>query len=158
MKDVLCAYAMVTEPVDGGCFVKFGITNELSRRVKQIQSSCPINIMRVMYVGCSSQQAQERLEAALHMEHLGQSVGGEWFKIPGSHAVEEVNEAMLYIGQRELGRAVVEDLALPARNNPRARILGRYRKRELRSYVIGDVDPSSVEIRVKRKITVDRKA
>lgn len=157
MIEALCAYAMVTEPVDGGSFVKFGITNELRRRVKAIQSACPIKILTVMYVGCSNQQAQERLESALHMEHLGQSVGGEWFKIPGDRAVDEVKEAMLYIGQRELGRAVVENLTLPVRNNPRARILGRYRKRELRSYVIGDVDPSAVTVRVKRKITLDGK-
>ncbi len=152
----LCVYGMVTAPIDGVRFVKFGISSALRDRVQHVQHGCPLHLDAVMFVECGSLQAQERLEAALHAEHADQSVGGEWFRIPADGAIEEVRDAMLYVGQRELGRAEVQEMEMPRRVDARARALGRYRKRALRAVVIGDTVPGSVPVLIRRKITLDR--
>jgi len=155
---MLAVYAMITAPIDGARFVKFGISTDVRERVMHVQHGCPINLEATLYVECASEQAMMRLEAALHAEHVDASVGGEWFRLQDNgRVIADVFDALLYVGQREMGAAHVMAVDMPKRVDAKARALGRYRVKALRTCVnVGDVEPGSVPVAYRRKITLDK--
>lgn len=141
------AYAMLTEQIGKARFVKFGYATDLDGRLSSVQTGCPLRITTLLHVHCGGVPQAAALERALHREFLPIRSSGEWFKwVLGAAAEPEAREAMLLIGQRELGNVqVIRREIAPVL---RALVSGAH----VSSLpVIGDVDPKTVAIRFKRR-------
>lgn len=149
-------YGMVTEQSGRARYVKFGMASDVSRRRMEVQCGCPLRIEYVLSMDCPNEDFATAIEAALHIEHDGARSSGEWFRWAApNRAVAEAREAMLLIGQREMGAAAVS-LELAAPKAPRSAVaLGRYRNASARALasapVVGDVCMDSVRVVVKRR-------
>lgn len=149
-------YAMITELAGRARYVKFGMASDPHRRLMEVQCGCPLRIEKIMYVDCGADDPAIALEAALHIEHADSRCSGEWFKWgAGSKAAAEATEALVLIGQREVGdmRVIVHDVPRP--KSRYAHTVGRYRNAASRSFaansVVGNADISTVPIQVKRR-------
>lgn len=92
------AYEKLYVPITPGGFVyiiqlgdtnvyKIGITNDLSRRLSQLQSKCPIPLTIVHRWWGHDFQAFEK---ALHLKFSSQRIRGEWFKLSTSDLLDLV--------------------------------------------------------------------
>lgn len=62
-----------------GDYFKVGITQNLSKRIKQIQTGCPLKISRVYYYVLDTKQEALELEKEIHTFLSKISTSGEWF-------------------------------------------------------------------------------
>ena len=61
-------------------FVKIGISSNVERRIKQIQTGCPLHIYMVRYWSVSNRVLAKRIESELHNALSDRNTFGEWFK------------------------------------------------------------------------------
>lgn len=147
-----CVYAIVTQPLGGARFVKFGVTVNMTNRISELQTGCPLPFGRVWYMVCPCRRDAELVEAALHVEHAQQSTVGEWFAIENDgHAEHDALQSLELIAQRELGFSAVKEFDLPKRVSAQARHIGRLRRRQtLPGVIIGDARLPAVSYRKRR--------
>lgn len=105
-------YAMVTTPIAGAHFVKFGVAKNPLRRLSAIQVGCPLKIAQAYAVPCGPPATALVVESSLHVEFHGNAASGEWFKFPEGDGVREAIEALSLIAQRELPPGLVEKAEL----------------------------------------------
>lgn len=153
-----CVYALITAPIAGTRFVKFGLTGQISRRVVEVQTYCPLPIEHVFAVACPTEEAMRRTEAALHDEHAKQALSGEWFHFPDDvNTIEDVRFALRCIGERELGTAEVIERTAPGKK-PRRDFANRWRRRALKAMVVvGDAECGVPVVVRRKKFALDTK-
>ena len=62
-----------------GRYAKIGVTTDLERRVKSVQTGCPLEIRVKRIVVCDSRSEAYRLEKRLHQICADAHKHGEWF-------------------------------------------------------------------------------
>ena len=67
-------YLMVAKP-----YMKIGISIKVNRRVKEVQTGCPVRITRVIYFDTGSSTTAGRIEKLLHERYRASNTAGEWF-------------------------------------------------------------------------------
>lgn len=74
-----CLYMMVVDAGDGTSFCKIGITGDLDKRVRGVQTGCPLPITEVAYleIGPNQLRGAERL---FHDKLAKYQSSGEWFR------------------------------------------------------------------------------
>lgn len=60
-------------------YIKIGISKNLSSRIKQVQTGCPIRLRRVEYVNVESREIALKIEKLMHKEFSDLNTFGEWF-------------------------------------------------------------------------------
>lgn len=92
----LCVYLMACPEVSGGVtHIKIGLARKVRQRVSTINSSCPLQIRKVMYF-CTPGYARARaLEQHMHQSFDGLRGSGEWFRIDDRDDLERAVSDMM---------------------------------------------------------------
>lgn len=103
---------MITELSNRSRYVKFGVSENPLRRVKEVQTGSPLKIewLLEMCVGndIGSYHHARIIETELHKEHADCHSNGEWFKFnEGTKAKAQAYEALKLIGEKLLGTALI---------------------------------------------------
>ena len=67
-------YVMVAKP-----YMKIGISRDVQRRIKEVQTGCPVRITRCIFMNVGNTQQAETLEKLLHKRYAACNTWGEWF-------------------------------------------------------------------------------
>lgn len=150
-----CAYAMITEEVDGKRYVKFGVTENITSRKAEVQVGSPLQITDVIWVDCGPSEFAYAVERAAHFEHREIWSSGEWFCWKsGEDAAQEAEIALGLIAERECGwKPNIHKESYPRKMfRPVTR---KYRAAAIRAAAvgcnIGNADLSSVRVTYREK-------
>jgi len=73
-------YAMLCQDGDGPLYVKFGRSRNITKRLSQLRTSCPIPAKFFAVVQVVTESQQGHLERGLHAQFKKRRTTGEWFK------------------------------------------------------------------------------
>lgn len=76
-----------------GTFVKIGVSGNPARRLRDLQTASPLELELLATV-----PGGQELEQVLHIWFAELRVRGEWFRFPHRDAVDQLREAVHYIG------------------------------------------------------------
>lgn len=82
----LCVY-FITD----GTFVKVGITHDLKKRLSNLQTSIPYDLVPICAIECKDRFEMEGLEIKLHKQIKSKNIRGEWFSL-NSKDIREIVE------------------------------------------------------------------
>lgn len=134
-------YMFMARDGDGPMYVKIGVSEDPFSRVTQVQTGCPIRIIRAAMMKCMSRDQARKIEKAVHVDLSPFSSSGEWFRFDWSDKAQRgaLNSAI------ECNMASVRDWKLEQIDLSKAYAMkrlieknrrGRYRARVKRSLSI----------------------
>ena len=98
-------YFLTDADTDGG-FIKIGVSNDIGRRMAQLQSQVPFRLRCIEFIEATSQNEAYKIEHALHRHFKDRRLMREWFDI----GQDEILPAAAAIGEQlRLGTPEVED-------------------------------------------------
>lgn len=71
--------------------IKIGVAGDVHKRLKQLQTGNPKELILVMHFQCNDRSHAFRLEKSMHEILDGQRLCGEWFKVTRSRLMKVIN-------------------------------------------------------------------
>lgn len=81
-------YIAMVRDAGGPMYVKVGISEDPYSRVPQLQTGCPIKIIRAGMVKCASRDQAKRIEKKMHADLAPRNTVGEWFRFDWNKEAE----------------------------------------------------------------------
>jgi predicted GIY-YIG superfamily endonuclease len=71
--------------------IKIGISDNVRRRVRELQTGSPHKLVVVRTLNCPDRDTAERLEKLSHRRYAKYRLEGEWFNLPPQKVVNDLN-------------------------------------------------------------------
>ncbi|MEE8289753.1 MAG: GIY-YIG nuclease family protein [Nitrosomonadaceae bacterium] len=71
--------------------IKVGVANNVQKRIKQLQTGNPFELLLVMHFECNDRRHAFHVEKTIHEILDGQRLCGEWFRVSKSRLMKVIN-------------------------------------------------------------------
>lgn len=71
--------------------IKVGVADNVQKRIKQLQTGNPFELLLVMHFECNSRSHAFHIEKTIHEILEGQRLCGEWFRVSRSRLMKVIN-------------------------------------------------------------------
>jgi predicted GIY-YIG superfamily endonuclease len=88
--------------------IKVGVASNIQKRIKQLQTGNPHEIVLVMHFVCDSRNHAFRLEKTIHDMLKGQRLFGEWFSVSRNNLMKVLNK----MGNQDEIDSIVKNMGL----------------------------------------------